>query len=139
MSRLALILALLTLSLLVYAGLSYASREPAPSLGQQDGLASWYGKEEQGKPTANGETFDRHELTAAHRHLPFNTLVRVTNKKNGRSVVVRINDRGPYTGHRILDVSEAAADTLDMKHTGVVPVKIEIIPTGSLNPAGTLP
>ncbi len=60
-------------------------------------MASWYGREEQGKPTANGERYDRHGLTAAHRHLAFNTLVRVTNRENGRSVEVRINDRGAFS------------------------------------------
>lgn len=93
----------------------------------QTGMASWYGREQQGAKTANGETFDRHKFTAAHRRLPFNTIVRVTNQKNGRSVQVRINDRGPYAKGRVIDLSEAAADALDMKKTGVAPVKIEII------------
>jgi len=91
------------------------------------GFASWYGREEQGKRTANGETFDRHHLTAASRHLPFNTRVRVTNEKNGRTVDVRINDRGPFVKGRILDLSEAAADALDMKKSGTAPVKIEMV------------
>jgi len=92
----------------------------------QSGVASWYGIEEQGKLTANGETFDRHEFTAASRQLPFNTVVRVTNRKNGRSVEVRINDRGPYVRDRVLDVSEAAATALKMKTSGVAPVDIEV-------------
>ena len=92
----------------------------------QHGMASWYGAEEQGKPTANGETYDRHKFTAASRHLPFNTIVRVTNRENGRSVEVRINDRGPFAQGRVLDLSEAAASRLNMKTSGVAPVDIEV-------------
>ena len=94
---------------------------------RESGFASWYGREQHGELTANGETFNRHRLTAASRNLPFNTRVRVTNEKNGRSVDVRINDRGPFVKGRILDLSEAAADTLDMKKSGTTPVKIEVI------------
>jgi peptidoglycan lytic transglycosylase len=98
----------------------------------QRGLASWYGAEHQGEPTADGETFDMHQFTAAHRHLPFGTIVRVTNQLNGISVDVRINDRGPFgDGDRIIDVSSAAADVLQMKGAGIVPVEIEIIRLGS--------
>jgi rare lipoprotein A (peptidoglycan hydrolase) len=93
----------------------------------QSGIASWYGVEEQGKLTANGETFDRHKFTAASRHLPFNTVVRVTNQNNGRSVEVRINDRGPYAKGRVLDLSEAASTALKMKTSGVAPVDIEVM------------
>jgi rare lipoprotein A len=96
----------------------------------EKGLASWYGSEQQGDSTADGERFNRHALTAAHRHLPFNTVVRVTNQQNGKSVEVRINDRGPYRGGRVIDVSEAAADILDMKRAGTVPVLIEILQLG---------
>jgi len=91
------------------------------------GFASWYGREEQGKRTADGEIFNRHRFTAASRHLPFNTLVHVTNENNGRTVDVRITDRGPFVKGRILDLSEAAADTLDMKKSGTAPVKIEVV------------
>jgi rare lipoprotein A len=98
----------------------------------QRGLASWYGSEHQGDLTADGETFDMHQFTAAHRHLPFGTIVRVTNRSNGLSVDVRINDRGPFgDGDRIIDVSSAAADVLQMKGAGIVPVEIEIIQLGS--------
>lgn len=93
----------------------------------QTGTASWYGKQFQGKQTANGERFDMHKLTAAHRRLPFNTKVRVTNLKNGRSVTVRINDRGPFSGNRILDLSYAAAAQLKMIQSGTANVSIEII------------
>ena len=114
--------------MLLYDGYCLADRAvPATLSFVQTGVASWYGREEQGKPTANGETFDRHEMTAASRKLPFNTIVRVTNEDNGRSVQVRINDRGPFVKGRVLDLSEAAADTLDMKTSGTAPVKIQIV------------
>lgn len=91
----------------------------------QSGYATWYGESQM---TASGERFDKHQLTAAHRTLPFNTMVRVTNKVNGRSVTVRINDRGPYGGHgRIIDVSEAAARELQMIDAGVVPVTLTVV------------
>jgi len=94
------------------------------------GLASWYGAE-QGRQTASGEEFDPRDLTAAHRHLPFGTIVRVTNRLNGDSVDVRINDRGPFADDdRIIDVSSAAADVLQMKRAGVVPVEVEVIRLG---------
>ena len=97
--------------------------------GVQRGLATFYGAEQQGGPTASGERFDRNQLTAAHRTLPLGTRVRVTNTRNGRSVEVRINDRGPYGGHgRIIDLSEAAARRLDMIEAGVVPVIVEVLP-----------
>jgi rare lipoprotein A len=96
----------------------------------QRGMASWYGAE-QGHHTASGERFDPNQLTAAHRRLPFGTIVRVTNRTNGLSVDLRINDRGPYgDGDRIIDVSSAAADVLHMKRSGVVPVEVEVIRLG---------
>lgn len=95
----------------------------------QSGIASWYGREEQGKLTADGERFDRHSFTAASRRLPMNSVVRVTNENNGRTVEVRINDRGPFVKGRVLDLSEAAADTLDMKKSGTAPVRIEEVKT----------
>lgn len=95
--------------------------------GVQDGMASWYGGKHHGGPTASGERFDKNAMTAAHRTLPMNTRVRVTSKKNGRSVVVRINDRGPYGKGRIIDLSEEAARRLDMIEAGVVPVRVEVM------------
>ena len=92
----------------------------------QYGLASWYGSGHHGGPTASGERFNKNAMTAAHRRLRMQTRVRVTNRKNGKSVVVRINDRGPY-GRAIIDLSEAAARQLDMIKAGVVPVKIEVL------------
>jgi rare lipoprotein A len=97
----------------------------------QNGLASWYGAE-QGHQTSSGERFNPRDLTAAHRRLPFNSIVRVTNLSNGLSVDVRINDRGPWGySSRIVDVSSAAADILQMKKSGLVPVKLEVIRLGS--------
>ncbi|MDJ0536623.1 MAG: septal ring lytic transglycosylase RlpA family protein [Xenococcaceae cyanobacterium MO_207.B15] len=91
------------------------------------GKASWYGPNFHGRRTANGEIFNSNALTAAHRSLPFGTKVRVTNIKNGRSVIVRINDRGPFIPGRIIDVSAGAARVLNMVHSGVVPVRVEIL------------
>jgi rare lipoprotein A len=125
MSGVRLSLVLLMGVMLIYDGYCLAARMMAPFV--QSGVASWYGREEQGKLTANGETFNRHKFTAASRHLPFNTVVRVTNEANGRSVDVRINDRGPYAKGRVLDLSEAAADSLDMKVSGTAPVKIQVV------------
>lgn len=93
----------------------------------QTGEASWYGPGFHGKTTANGETYNQNDLTAAHRTLPFNTMVRVTNIRNGKSVVVRINDRGPYVGNRIIDLSRQAAREIDMIETGVAPVRLVIL------------
>ena len=91
------------------------------------GRASWYGPGFHGRRTANGEVFNSNALTAAHRSLPFGTRVRVTNIHNGRSVIVRINDRGPFIRGRIIDVSAGAARILRMIHSGVAPVRIEIL------------
>jgi rare lipoprotein A len=94
----------------------------------QQGRASWYGGKHHGGPTASGERFNKNAMTAAHRSLRMNTRVRVTNKRNGRSVVVRINDRGPFGGGgRIIDLSEAAARKLGMIDAGVVPVTLEVV------------
>ena len=95
--------------------------------GTQVGMASWYGRELHGRKTASGERFDRHGLTAAHRTLKFGTRVRVTRLKTNRSVVVRINDRGPFGKGRIIDVSEAAARELDMIEAGVTKVRVEVV------------
>ena len=91
------------------------------------GNASWYGPKWQGKITSSGEKFNRNKLTAAHPSLPFNTMVQVTNLKNNKSVVVRINDRGPFKGGRIIDLSEKAADVIRSKHDGIAYVKLRIL------------
>ncbi len=91
------------------------------------GPASWYGARFHGRRTANGERFDKNAMTAAHRSLPFGTRVRVTNQRNGRTVVVRINDRGPFVGNRVIDLSRAAADAVGMVRSGVAPVQLDIL------------
>lgn len=101
---------------------------PPPSPGTiQEGLASWYGLEEAGRPTASGEPMDPDGFTAAHLTFPFGTLLRVTDEENGRSVMVVVNDRGPFVDNRILDLSYGAAQALDMVGRGVAPVRIEVI------------
>jgi len=92
-----------------------------------DGVASYYGREHHGKKTANGEIFDMNKLTAAHRSLPFGSQVKVTNLSNQRSVIVRINDRGPYYQGRIIDLSQAAAERLEMVKSGITKVKLEVL------------
>lgn len=92
----------------------------------QVGSASWYGKKFHGKTTASGEDFDMFDLTAAHRQLPLGSLVKVTNMRNGKWVVVRVNDRGPYVGHRIMDLSYGAARMLDFRK-GVERVRLDLV------------
>jgi rare lipoprotein A len=101
-------------------------RHPAPET-IQTGTASWYGPNFHGKTTSNKEVYDMHDLTAAHKSLPFGTYVVVTNLNNGKSVTVRINDRGPFVKGRIIDLSFAAAKAIDMIGTGTAPVKLEIL------------
>lgn len=93
----------------------------------QVGMASWYGPGFAGKLTANGERFDPKEMTAAHRTHRFGTKLRVTNLANGKSVVVRVNDRGPYAKKRVIDVSEEAARRLGMIDSGVAKVRIDVL------------
>ena len=104
---------------------SLHTQEQPPPHDNAVGLASWYGAQWQGRKTASGTRFDVRKLTAAHRSLPLNSHVRVTNLENGRSVVVLINDRGPYIGGRMIDLSTAAARRLGMIKEGLVPVRIE--------------
>ena len=93
------------------------------------GRASYYGRELAGNPTASGEPFDPTELTAAHRTLPLGTRVRVTHARTGESVVVRVNDRGPFHGDRVIDVSRAAADSIGLTRSGTATVELERLPT----------
>lgn len=95
----------------------------------QSGTACWYGAEFHGRRTASGEIFDQNKLTAAHPSLPFGTIVRVTNKANDQSVLVRINDRGPWKRGRIIDLSRAAAQQLDMVNAGLAEVDLEVVRT----------
>jgi rare lipoprotein A len=108
---------------------------------RQDGIASWYGTEFEGHPTASGELFNPSQMTAAHPTLPFGTMLRVTNTQNKKQVIVRVNDRGPFVNTRIIDVSRAAAEVLDMISTGTAPVLVELAgeeaaPTPSAASAG---
>jgi rare lipoprotein A len=129
---------------LVYAGLLIAlqvlpadAQVPAPDgrTLRQEGIASWYGAEFAGRPTASGELFNPSGLTAAHPTLPFGTMLKITNKHNNKEVTVRVNDRGPFVSARIIDVSRAAAEQLDMVSTGTAPVIVEILGTGNAVPA----
>ncbi|PNV83585.1 MAG: septal ring lytic transglycosylase RlpA family lipoprotein [Sulfurimonas sp.] len=97
------------------------------------GNASWYGPDFHGKLTSNGETYNMYDMTAAHKTLPMNTIVKVTNKKNGLSTVVRINDRGPFIATRIIDLSNTAARKIDMIADGTAPVTIEVLGFHSKN------
>ena len=99
---------------------------------RQFGVASWYGDPWHGKETANMEIYDMNEMTAAHRFLPFNTLLKVTNLQNGRSVIVRVNDRGPFLKGRILDLSYEAAKELDMIEGGTAYVMLEVLPENGI-------
>lgn len=99
----------------------------AASSWTQSGRVSWYGPGFHGRQTASGEIFDSGEFTMAHRSLPLGSRVRVTNLDNGRSVVLRVNDRGPYVGGRIADLSRAAAGSLDFLDDGVVQARIELL------------
>lgn len=91
------------------------------------GNASWYGRLHHGRRTASGEAFDMHALTAAHRQLPFGTKIRVTNRRSGKSVVLKVNDRGPFVAGRFLDVSRRAARELGFIKAGIAPVRVETV------------
>jgi len=107
--------------------------EPDGSGYDQVGAASWYGGSFHGRLTADGEIFDRTQLTAAHPDLPLPSYVRVTNLENNRSVVLRVNDRGPYVGNRMLDVSEQAAELLAFRRTGTTKVRVQFVSAAPRN------
>ena len=125
---------LLTASAIVAGGCSASPRHgkattsefPRPAA-VSTGDASYYASKFQGRLTASGERFDNEKFTAAHRTLPFGTRVRVTNLSNGRSVVVRVNDRGPFVRGLVIDLSQAAARRLEMVRAGVVPVRLQAV------------
>ena len=94
---------------------------------RERGIASWYGDKFHGRPTSSGEPYDMYKMTAAHKSLRLPTYVRVTNLDNGKSVIVRVNDRGPFVDDRIIDLSYAAAHKIDMTGRGTVPVEIEVV------------
>ena len=106
------------------SALLLAGPTEAGSTIKKEGLASWY---KMGSRTANGERFDPSGITAAHPSLPFDTKVRVTNARSGESVVVRINDRGPFGGGRIIDLSKGAAEAIDLVKVGIAQVRIEVL------------
>lgn len=108
----------------LFAFVAPSQAQPVPKSDNkvQNGMASWYGPGFHGKRTASGERFDTNEMTAAHRTLPFGTKVRVVNKRNGKSVVVRINDRGPYAHGRVIDLSKASAQALGISGVGAVEI-----------------
>lgn len=101
----------------------------------QQGIASWYGGKFQGRRTANGEVYDKYKLTAAHKTLPFNSIVEVTNINNEKTVIVRINDRGPFVKGRIIDLSKKAANMIEMEKTGTAPVLLKVLNKVALNRA----
>jgi rare lipoprotein A len=102
-----------------------------PAIYVETGLASWYGPPYHNRKAATGEIYDMHQLTAAHKTLPLNSVVRVTNDATGKSVVVRINDRGPFIGTRIIDLSYAAARAIDVWRAGVAKVRVEVLESPS--------
>jgi rare lipoprotein A len=112
---------------------SAPARPPAQS--GETGLASWYGHPYHGRAAANGEIYDMERMTAAHRTLPFGTMVRVTNFDNGKTVDVRITDRGPFVAGRVIDLSHAAAQAIDMIGPGVVQVRVDVLAAPALPPA----
>ena len=128
--RLLLTLILLTslMGLTACAGSTRDVAEVGGVVSQETGLASYYGHQYHGRTTANGETYDENKLTAAHRTLPFGTLVRVTNLQNGKSVLLRVNDRGPFSKNRIIDLSRKAAQLLGFEGKGTARVRVEILP-----------
>lgn len=137
--RLALLVAFTAVALSMPSAPALAERQAAPGVAEitsaigrgiatvQEGVVSWYGAQFHNRKTASGERFDSAALTMAHPSLPFGTVARVTNLRNGRSVVVRVNDRGPFVGKRIADLSQAAATEIGMLRKGLAKVRIEVL------------
>jgi peptidoglycan lytic transglycosylase len=122
---------------------AHQARGPSPALptdpispdsDEMEGIASWYGRPHHGRRVASGEIYNMHRLTAAHRTLPFDTIVLVQNKRNGREVTVRINDRGPFVKGRVIDLSYAAAKALDMLVPGTAPVTLKVVRSNAQYP-----
>ena len=122
----------LRLALILGAATVRAETKPAAiaaaTTATEAGTASYYADKYHGRPTASGEIFDMHQLTAAHPHLKFGTVVKVTNTENHRAVRVRINDRGPFVAGRVIDLSLAAAEELQMVRSGLASVTVEVVP-----------
>ncbi len=112
-------------------GVAEGSARGGRVLSVETGTGSWYGGKYHGRKTASGEVFDQHALTAAHRSLPFGTRVRVSNLAKDRSVILRINDRGPFIRGRVIDVSRRAAVELGFLHEGLAELRIEVLASGS--------
>ena len=119
--------AVLIASIFGFSGVASKADDNIEVLQTITGSASWYGGKFHGRTTANGERYDMNELTAAHKTLPFGTKVRVINERNGKAVVVRINDRGPFVGKRVIDLSRGAAQAVGMINQGVARVKLEVL------------
>ena len=115
------------------------SKASAKSGKIQVGTASWYGKQFHGRQTASGDTYDMFQFTAAHRTLPLGTLVKVTNLRNGKWVIVKVNDRGPYVGHRVMDVSYGAAQMMGFRQRGIEKVRLEVIEPETIQIAQATP
>jgi len=118
------------MALVALVGCAASTRDPGEVGGVSDvteGLASYYGHQYHGRLTANGETYDENAMTAAHRTLAFGTMIRVTSQANGKAVVLRVNDRGPFVDGRIVDVSFQAAKDLAMVSAGVMKVRLEVL------------
>ena len=115
------------LSVIIFLFIGIGQPILAQSNDTQKGEASWYGSQYHGKPTSSGELYNKNKMTAAHKTLPFGTKVKVTNLQNNESVIVRINDRGPFVGDRIIDVSEVAARKLQFHADGIGNVKVEVL------------
>ena len=112
------------LTLLIFA---FSANLYAKGKKNQMGQCSWYGKQFNGRLTANGERYNMYSYTAAHKTLPFNTMVKVTNPLNGRSIIVRVNDRGPYAKGRIMDLSYIAAKKLGYIKSGIAKLKLKVL------------
>ena len=117
-----------------FAFSAYSQQTQSQGDHNDDGKASYYSKSFQGRKTANGESFNNYDYTAAHRSFPFNTYLNVVNKENGYNVIVRVNDRGPYSKNRVIDISEAAARRIGGYKHGLVHVKIEVLDILNLTP-----
>jgi rare lipoprotein A len=133
MKRITLVLVVLSAAALVFAQTEVRTGEINQGIFHQEGIASWYGAEFEGRPTASGEIFNTSLFTAAHPILPFGTMLKVTNTHNSKTVIVKVNDRGPFVAARIIDLSRAAAQEIDMISTGTAPVIIESLEVVSLS------
>ncbi len=114
-------------------------RKQAKTKPYQIGTASWYGENFEGKPTASGEPYDMYDMTAAHLTLPMGSYVKVTNLRNGKAVVVRVNDRGPIVPGRIIDLSYGAAQALQFRHRGLQRVRLDLVKSTTFRTRSTKP